>query len=112
MTTPVIEPKTEYMQYAWLSLVALLGSIARAGKWVDANGKFMYPQLITELAASIVFGVIAAAIGAYFSWKPEIVGGISGCMGLIGAAGVTGIIKSLISIRLGGKKDASGPAAS
>lgn len=112
MTTPVIEPKTEYMQYAWLSLVALLGSIARAGKWVDTNGKFAPSRLITEIATAIVLGVIAAGFGAYMNWRPEIVGGIAGCAGLIGPAGVTGIIQNLISIRLGGKKDASDPKPS
>lgn len=107
--TPVVEPKAEYVQYAWLSLIALFGSIARAGKWVDANGKFMPQKLITESASAIVLGVMAAGLGAYMNWKPEIVGGVAGCAGLIGAAGVTGIVQNLISIRFGGKKDASDP---
>lgn len=108
MTTP-IEPRPEYGEYAWLSLVALFGSVARAGKWVDANGKFMPSRLITELATAILLGTIAAGAGAYMNWKPEIVGGIAGCLGLIGPASVTGIVQNFISSKFGGRKDASDP---
>lgn len=102
-TPPVVEPKIEYAEYAWLSLIALMGSIARAGKWTDDNGKFMPSKLITELASAAVLGSIAVAAGSYFHWKPEISGGVAGASGLIGAAGVTSIIKNVISNRLGGK---------
>jgi hypothetical protein len=111
MTAPV-EPKVEWMQYGWLSLVALFGSIARAGKWVDESGKFIPGRLVTEVATAVVLGVIAASFGAYMSYKPEIVGGIAGGLGLIGPAGVTGFIQNLISNRLGGKKDGSDPKPS
>ncbi len=111
MITPV-EPKPEYQEYILFSGAALLGSIARAGKWVDANGKFAPSKLITETAAAIVIGVIAAGLGTYLSWKPEIVGGVAGAGGLIGAPGVTTILQSLISIRIGGQKDGSDPKAS
>lgn len=103
MTTPVVEPKPEYLQYAWLSLVALFGSIARAGRWTDAAGKFQPSKLFTEVATAIVLGSIAAGFGAYMNWKPEIVGGVAGAAGLIGPSGVIGIINTIISIRLGGK---------
>ena len=114
MTTPIIpvEPKVEYAQYAWLSLVALFGSMARAGKWVDDNGKFMPSRLVTECATAILLGTIAAAVGAWMEWKPEIVGGIAGCLGLIGPASVTGIVQNYISNRFGGSKNASDPKPS
>ena len=109
MSTPVVEPKVEYLQYAWLSLIALLGSIARAGRWTDANGKFMPQKPFTELAAAIVLGTMANAFGTYMLWKPAITGGLAGAAGLIGASGVTSIVQNLISSRFGGKKDASSP---
>lgn len=108
MSAPPVDPKPEYAQYAWLSLVALLGSVARAGRWTDANGKFMPSRIVTEIASAIVLGSITVAVGTYFNLKPEISGGLAGASGLIGAAGVTGIIQNLISSRFGGKKDASG----
>lgn len=110
--TPVVEPKAEYIQYAWLSLIALFGSIARAGKWTDANGKFLPSKLFTEIPTAIVLGAMTVGFSAYMNWKPEIAGGLAGCAGLIGPAGVTGIIQNFISIRFGGKKDASDPKPS
>lgn len=114
MVTPIlpVEPKPEYQEYLLFSGAALLGSIARAGKWVDANGKFVPSKLITELASAVVFGVIAAGIGTYLNWKPEIVGGVSGAAGLIGAPGVTAIIQAVISIRIGDQKDGGDSKAS
>jgi hypothetical protein len=85
----------------------LFGSIARAGKWVDQTGKFAPSKLLTEVATAIVLGAIAAGFGAYMNWKPEIVGGVAGCMGLIGPAGVTGFAQNMISSRFGGTRDAS-----
>ena len=55
---------------------------------------------------------MAAGFGAYMNWKPEIVGGIAGCMGLIGPAGVTSVIQNIISTRFGGKDDAGDPKPS
>jgi hypothetical protein len=107
MTAPVVEPKPEYTEYAWLSLLALCGSIARAGKWTDDGGKFMPSKLITELASAVVLGSLAVGAGAYFSLKPAIMGGLAGGLGLLGAAGVTGIIQSVISTKFGGTKNAS-----
>ena len=114
MNAPVspVEPKAEYAQYAWLSLVALFGSIARAARWMDAAGKLSPQKLITEVATAVVLGAIAAGFGAYMNWKPEIVGGIAGCMGLIGPAGVTSVIQNIISTRFGGKDDAGDPKPS
>lgn len=109
MTAPVVEPKAEYLQYAWLSVIALFGSIARAGKWTDVNGKFLPSKLFTEIPTAIVLGTIASGFAAYMNWKPEIAGGLAGAAGLIGTPGVTAIINTVISIRFGGKKDASDP---
>lgn len=109
---PVVEPKAEYIQYAWLSLVALFGSIARAGRWTDADGKFQKSKLLTEVPTAIVLGVIAAGWAAYKNWKPEIAGGLAGAAGLIGPPGVIGIFNSVISMRVGGKKDGSDPKPS
>lgn len=106
MTTTPIQPSTEYTQYLWLSLVALCGSIARAGKWVDANGKFMPSKLVTEMASAIVFGVLATAIGTYFHLDPKIIGGLAGAMGLMGAAAVIGTIQNFVSARFGGQANA------
>jgi len=103
--TPV-EPKPEYMQYAWLSLLALFGSIARAGNWTDGNGRFLPSKLFTEIPTAIVLGSMAVAAGSYFGLKPEISGGLVGAAGLLGAPGVLTIIKTIISIRFGGQKDA------
>lgn len=114
MTGPLlpVEPKLEFTQYAWLGFIALLGSIARAGKWVDANGKFMPSRLITECATAIVLGVIAAGLGAYMNWKPEIVGGMAGCLGLIGPSAVIGLVQNFFSSRFGGQRNASDPKPS
>lgn len=111
MTAP-IEPKVEYLQYAWLSLLALFGSVARAAKWTDENGKFMVSKLLSELAGAIVLGTMANAFATYMLWKPAIAGGLAGVGGLIGASGVTTIVQNIISIRFGGKKDASDPKPS
>lgn len=100
-----IEPKPEYAQYGLFSLAALLGSIARAGKWTDDRGKFSPSKLITEMAAAIVLGIMAVGLSAYMGWKPEIGGGLAGAGGLMGATGVTGIMQSIVSLRFGGKKN-------
>ena len=112
MAAPPVEPKIEYAQYAWLSLVAFLGAVARVGRWTDDKGKFMLSKLIQESAGAIVFGQIALAACTYEDWKPLIAGGIAGVAGLFGAAGVTGIIQAVISLRFGGKKDAGDSKAS
>lgn len=111
MTAP-IEPRAEYTQYAWLSLAALAGSVARAGKWTDEAGKFVFSRLITEIATAGVLGTIAAGFGAWMEWKPEIIGGMAGCLGLLGPAAVTGMVQKFLSARFGGQKDASNPKPS
>lgn len=112
MTAPVVEPKPEYLQYAWLSLLALFGSIARAGRWTDDKGKFLPSKFFTEIPTAIVLGVMAESFAVYMNWKPEIAGGLSGAAGLIGAPGVLGIVNNMISSRFGGKRDASDPKPS
>jgi hypothetical protein len=112
MTQPIVpDPQVNYLEYAWMGLVALAGSIARAGKWVDDQGKFIISKLITELASAFVFGVLAVSIGAYLQLKPEIVGGLAGAMGLMGAATVIGFVQNFFSARFGGKSNASDPKA-
>lgn len=107
---PVPDPQVNYMQYLWLGCVALAGSIARAGKWVDADGHFLVSKLMTELASAFVFGVMASAAGAYLQLKPEIVGGLAGAMGLMGASAVIGFVQKFFNSRFGGE-NASDPKA-
>jgi hypothetical protein len=90
-----MEPTPEhvdYQRYALLALVALCGSIARAGKWTDDNGKFSLQKLAAEIATALVLGAIAAGAGAYWNVSPPIVGAIAGCLGLLGPAAIVGVI--------------------
>lgn len=96
-------PESDWWAYALAGLLALGGSIARAGRWVDpVTGNFSFSQLGIEMITSFVIGAIAVGAGVYWGLPLPVAGALAGLGGLIGPAAIIGSLQAFIKKRIGG----------
>jgi len=96
-------PGPTLVQYAIMALMALFGSIGRAGLWRDPQtGEWLWWKFWTEVCTAIVIGDMAGAFAMYKHIDMPIAFGISGLLGLLGPAVIIGFIKT----KLGANKNA------
>ena len=101
-----ITPESDWFAYMVSGLLALGGSVARAGRWTDPKtGKFSVSQFGVEIAAAGVIGSMAVGLGVYAGWPLPIVGAISGLGGLVGPAFLAGSFQAYLQRRLGSATD-------
>lgn len=87
------------VQYGIMALLALFGSIGRAGLWRDPKtGKFLWLRFVAEVCTAIVIGMMAGAFGIYKHIELPIVFGISGLLGLLGPATIIGFISARFGV--------------
>lgn len=102
MSAPPTTPESDWLAYLIAGTVALLGSIARAGRWVDETGKFSWTKFSIEIVTAFVIGTICVGAGVYWGLLLPVVGGVAGLAGLIGPAAIVGMIQEFIKRRFGG----------
>lgn len=97
-----IAPVTDWWTYGLAGLLALGGSIARAGRWVDpATGRFSLAHFSIEIVTSFVIGAIAVGAGVYWGFPTPVVGGLAGVGGLLGAPTILASLQSFIKKKIG-----------
>lgn len=87
MTGGPIVPQADWWAYLIAGILALLGSIARAGRWVDpVSGQFSWTHFSVEIVAAIVIGAVCVGVGVYYGLALPVVGALAGIGGLLGPA--------------------------
>lgn len=88
--TPLV-PQSDWFAYVVAGLLALLGGIARAGRWVDPiTNKFSWTHFSLEIVAAIVIGAVCVGVGVYYGLALPIVGALAGVGGLLGPTALMG----------------------
>lgn len=90
---------TSVSQYAWMTLLALCGSIARGKQWVDANGRFLVSKFISEIATAICLAVGAVWAGSYLHVEMAAVAALSVLGGWLGPAAVADFVISKFGVK-------------
>lgn len=97
-------PSPTLVQYGIMMVMALFGSIGRAGLWRDPQtGAWLWGKFITEVCSAVVIGVMSGSFAMYKHIDMPIAFGISGLLGLLGPA----VIIGFVTARFGGTKNAT-----
>lgn len=96
-------PGPTIVQYAIMAVLALFGSIGRAGLWRDPKtGEWLWWKFATEVCTAILIGVMSGSLAVYKHIDMPIAFGISGLLGLLGPAAIIGFVTTKLGVKNAG----------